>query len=198
MPTEAGPDQPPADPNHQDAGTQVADPDPTGYSSLEAIGFDDAQSKFQSAVDKSPFAVQIPGYVPTGMALERFNLGLDSDDRANFDMYYTTAATGGKDARPALHFWETNQANDPGDPAQKPIAIGEISASNSSWTYALLTYPQPDGRVMELYSAHTQATGGLYVSADIRVGYDPTPAARQNALTELQKVLASLTPATKD
>jgi hypothetical protein len=47
---------------------------------------------------------------------------------------------------------------------------------------------------MEVYTADGKLPGGLSVSVDIRVGYDPRDSDRIDSLAQLTKVLESLTP----
>jgi hypothetical protein len=164
------------------------------FSRIEAVGFDQAESSFREALNKAPFAPYVPGYVPEGLELERFNLSTFPADESALDLYYTIASTKIGEARPGLHVWQTNGAYEAGDPAQKPLDVGEIAVSGATWKLLLLPYPQPDGRVFEIHAAEGKL-GNVSLSVDLRVGYDPTVAERQATLSELTRVLDSLAPA---
>lgn len=200
---EAGPAFPPlaegqADGNGQAGGDghplDDGDPPELEFSRAEAVGFSTVASNLARDIGEAPFLPLVAQYVPEGLALERYNL-MAFGDEATLDLLYTVPAGSGVDFRPAVHVWQTNRAYEiPAKPAQSSDEEGTLSIDGRSWSYWLLSYPQPDGRVLKLYDAETTTPGGISFTVDIRVGLDPSPTEREEAFAELEKVLGSLAP----
>ena len=164
------------------------------FSRAESVGFSTAANNLARDIGDAPFLPLVAQYVPEGLALERYNL-MAFGDEATLSLLYTVPVGSGGDWRPAVHVWQTNRAYEiPAEPAQSSDEEGTLSINGQSWYYWLLSYPQPDGRVLKLYDAETTTPGGISFTVDIRVGLDPSPAEREKAFAELEKVLESLAP----
>lgn len=166
--------------------------EPLEMQRVAAIGFSQAEDALPQALDKSPFPVHVPNYIPDGLSLERFSLSTFGSSDAALDLYYTIADTT-VIPRPAVHVWQTNRAYVvPGEPLQQASEDGSFSIDGNIWSYWLLAYPQPDGHVSELYNAETTLANGISITVDVRAGYDPSPAQREATFEDLQLVIASL------
>jgi len=195
---EAGPAFPPEADGQADGETghplDNADLPQLEFSRAEAVGFSTAANNLARDIGEAPFVPLVAQYVPEGLTLERYNL-MAFGDEATLDLLYTVPAGSGADFRPAVHVWQTNRAYEiPAKPAQSSDEEGTLSIDGRSWSYWLLSYPQPDGRVLKLYDAETTTPGGISFTVDIRVGLDPSPTEREEAFAELEKVLESLAP----
>ncbi len=191
--SEANPQFPPE--GEEEAGTEhTHDLPPLEFWQKEAVGFSTTASKLNEDLDDVSFVPLVPGYLPSDLALERYNLKVFGDE-ATLDLSYTVPVDENVAVRPTVHIWQSNVAYEiPAKPAQ---AIGDsdtLLINGQSWYYWLLGYRQPDGRVLEVYDAEATHSDGVSVTVDIWVGLDPKPADRAATLRELQKVIESLTP----
>ncbi len=160
------------------------------FEAFNGRGPNQAPLALEAALPVLPFRARTPTYLPAGIRL--YNVGsqlIGSDKRfGNLDLYYIGA---GEDShRIDLHLYQTNQLieqSSPDEARKHWIQVKAINIAGSSWTYRLLSYPQPDGTTFQLHEVDRTLDDGVYLQADIRVGANAGA-----TFSELVKVVSSL------
>jgi hypothetical protein len=133
---------------------------------IEGLGEKQAQRALGLVRTQLPFAVQLPGGLPAGYVATKVSARVLVDGRAVLDILYHGQG------QQEYHLFEMNTPNT--KEVLAPVVTTEtITVAQTTWTYRLLSFYQPDGsRLLEHSVERAYATAQPYTSVSLRSSGD--------------------------